>query len=250
MLELQTLSLSLADWVLIGTSFFTSFMAAVAGLGGGVLLLSVMVSFFPPTVVIPLHGVIQLGSNGFRALLMRHFFKRDILLAFTLGSIIAGIFGSQVVVNLDETLLKIILGIFILYMVWGPKLPFVNTKGKLRFYLGGFISTFASLFIGASGPITAAFMGRENLSKEAKVATHAAIMSIQHGLKIIIFGFMGFAFYDYALLIILMLITGVFGTYVGRHMLFKIPESVFHILSKTVITLLALRLLYSALFAS
>lgn len=249
MLDPQFFALTLADWILIGTSFFASFMAAVAGLGGGVLLLAVMVSFFPPAVVIPLHGVIQLGSNGFRALIMRQFFKQDILLAFTFGSILAAIIGSQVAVSLDETLLKVILGLFILYMVWGPKISPVDMTRKFRFYLGGFISTFASLFIGASGPITAAFMGREKMSKEAKVATHAAVMSIQHGFKIIIFGFLGFAFYDYALLMTLMLLTGMLGTYAGRHMLFKIPESVFQVLSKTVITLLALRLLYSALLA-
>ena len=111
MLDPQFFALTLADWILIGTSFFASFMAAVAGLGGGVLLLAVMVSFFPPAVVIPLHGVIQLGSNGFRALIMRQFFKQDILLAFTFGSILAAIIGSQVAVSLDETLLKVILGI-------------------------------------------------------------------------------------------------------------------------------------------
>ena len=51
-------------------SFFTSAMTAAAGIGGGVVLLAIMATVYPPAVLIPVHGMVQLGSNGGRALLM------------------------------------------------------------------------------------------------------------------------------------------------------------------------------------
>ena len=213
--------------------------------GWGVMLLAVMVTVFPPLVVIPVHGVVQAGSNFFRMGLMRHFIDRSIIVPFAVGSLLAALLGTQVVVALEPFYLQLLLGLFILYLVWGPKLSKVYMSHKIQFYLGGFLTTLASLFVGASGPLAAAFIGRVGLKKEAQVATHATAMVVQHGLKTLVFGFVGFAFADYALLMGLMA-TGFAGTYVGKHVLLKLPEKIFRVAYKVVITLLALRLLYMA----
>lgn len=60
---------------LCGVSFVGSLIAASLGLGGGLLVLATMTLFLSPAVLIPVHAVVQIGSNGFRAFLMR----RDIL---------------------------------------------------------------------------------------------------------------------------------------------------------------------------
>ena len=56
---------------LVVLSFLTSMLTAAVGIGGGLLMLTVMVSFLPPIIVLPVHGVIQLGSNGGRMAVMR-----------------------------------------------------------------------------------------------------------------------------------------------------------------------------------
>ncbi len=59
--------------VVVGiAAFLTSILSAVAGLGGGVILLLVIAQFAAPTVAIPIQGSIQLVSNGSRAALLRH----------------------------------------------------------------------------------------------------------------------------------------------------------------------------------
>ena len=73
-------------------------------------------------------------------------------------------------------------------------------------------------------------------------------MTIQHGFKIIAFGFLGFAFGPYIPLLVGLLVCGFIGTYAGKHMLNFMPEHIFRIGLKTVITVLALRLLYSGVF--
>jgi len=50
-------------------SFFDSLIAGALGLGGGVLVLSTMASLLPPMALVPIHGVVQLGSNLRRAVL-------------------------------------------------------------------------------------------------------------------------------------------------------------------------------------
>ena len=48
---------------LVLLSFLTSAITASLGLGGGLILLVALASFLPPLVVIPIHAVVQLGSN-------------------------------------------------------------------------------------------------------------------------------------------------------------------------------------------
>ena len=63
--------LSFIDLVILSSvSFIASLFTASMGLGGGTLVLATMAIILPPTVLIPIHAVIQLGSNGGRVALM------------------------------------------------------------------------------------------------------------------------------------------------------------------------------------
>jgi uncharacterized membrane protein YfcA len=179
---------------------------------------------------------------------MRQFLAFEVFIPFTVGAILASFLGVHIVVTLDENILKLILGVFILYLVWGPKLKkMVFLSPYMQFSMAGFLSTLASLFVGASGPLVAALISRASQTKEIFIATHAISMVVQHGLKTMVFGIVGFVFYDYALLILLMIFTGFLGTYVGKHLVLKLSEKTFSIAYKVVITLLAIRLLWKAL---
>ena len=60
--------------IIILASFISSFISSIIGFGGGMLLLGVLALNFPVSKVIPLHAVIQLGSNLNRLFFFR--FKR------------------------------------------------------------------------------------------------------------------------------------------------------------------------------
>ena len=53
-----------AAFFLVATSFVASFITAAFGIGGGALLLAFMATLVPTAALIPVHGVIQLGSNA------------------------------------------------------------------------------------------------------------------------------------------------------------------------------------------
>jgi len=71
-------------------------------------------------------------------------------------------------------------------------------------------------------------------------------MSVQHGFKILVFAAFGFSFASWLPLLAAMIGAGFAGTVVGRAVLMKVPEKVFDTVFKTILTLLALRLLYHA----
>ena len=63
---MEWLPVEVSPWVgggLILLSFFTSFFAATAGLGGGIIMIAVLASVLPAAAVIPVHGIIQVARS-------------------------------------------------------------------------------------------------------------------------------------------------------------------------------------------
>lgn len=238
----------LALWsflLLCGVSFLGSFIAAAMGLGGGSLVLATMALFLPPTVLIPVHGTVQLGSNAGRAALMRSHILTEIVPAFLLGTILGAAVGVQLVIALPISLLQAVLAVFILYSTWAPRFQARNPHKKTFFGLGA-VGALLTMFVGATGPLVAPFAAAAGTQRQQVVATHAALMTIQHGLKIVAFGVVGFAFGPYLPLLVGLLVCGFAGTWTGGHLLNRLPERAFRIGLKAILTAIALRLLYGA----
>lgn len=246
LLSIPTELSTTAFYSLVLLSCFTSLISASMGIGGGTVLLAVMAQVIPIKAIIPVHGVVQLGSNFGRAMMLVLQLNWQLTAWFFAGSVIGALLGGQLVVSLPVTVLKVTLGVFILYSVWGPKLSAVsgNTRGLLG---GGFLSTLLTMFVGATGPFVIAILRSFELSRSALVATSAACMVIQHMLKIIVFGLLGFAFWPYASLIVLMIISGLLGTFIGTKLLVKIDEKKFKQGLNIILSLLAFRLIVSPL---
>ncbi len=235
--------------LLCGVSFIGSFTTAALGLGGGILVLATMTLFFPPAVLIPIHGVVQLGSNvGRTALMFRNVF-REILPAFLIGTILGAVLGANLVVALPIALLQLVLASFILYATWAPKFQ-ASEPSKLTFFGVGAVGAFVTMFVGATGPLIMPFASAACKERQAVVATHAMLMSIQHSLKLIAFGILGFAFAPYIPLLISLIAFGFIGTFIGKHALNRLPERMFRIAMKAIVTVIAFRLLFDATSAA
>lgn len=216
----------LAAIIVIAASFFTSALTAAFGLGGGLALLGVMGALFPPAAVIPVHGLAQLGSNAGRFYLQRASVVWKIAGWFALGSLAGAGLGARLVVEVPERLLQALIGAFVLLTVWGPK-PKGFSPGVKTYAITGAASAVLSMFVGATGPIAAAMVGAAKLDKLKTTATHAAAMSAQHLLKAVAFGFVGFAYADWAILITAIVAAGFAGTTFGTRALHAMPEARF-----------------------
>lgn len=226
-------------------SFFTSAITAAFGIGGGVMMLAALASFLPPLAIIPTHGAVQLGSNAGRTAVMRKSVNWRLFLFFVVGALVGGIAASQLVVALPRDVLRLILGIFILWTVWGPKLHKFDVSEK-GFSLVGVVSTFATMFVGATGPLIAACLPTEKLGRLGTVGTHGACMTIQHAIKVSVFAFIGFGFLEWLPLILAMVAFGFLGTLIGKKILERLPEQYFRNVFRAILTILALRLIWVA----
>jgi len=100
-----------------------------------------------------------------------------------------------------------------------------------------------TMFVGATGPFAAAMLSTARLRRLPLVATHAACMTAQHGLKIVVFGVLGFAYGEWAWLIAGILFAGVAGSAVGTQALRAMSEARFTQGFKFILSAVALYLL-------
>lgn len=233
----------LAGISLLVASFIGSFITISLGIGGGVMLLAVMASLMPPAALIPVHGVIQLGSNGLRAGLMWRHTEWPPVFGFALGSFIGVVIGGLLVVELQPYLVQIGVGAFIIWSILArPPRWLARTAG-----LNGLVSSFLTMFFGATGPFVANYVKALALGRIEHIATQAVMMTIQHGLKITAFVALGFAYAAWLPFIALMIVSGFLGTLAGREVLLRVSDSTFKRALNIALFLIALRLIWQGL---
>ncbi|MFL2783101.1 MAG: sulfite exporter TauE/SafE family protein [Rhodospirillales bacterium] len=228
-------------------SFLGSFITAAFGLGGGTLNLATMALIFSPAILIPIHGVVQLGSNFGRAILMHKSVNIEIIPLFILGTIIGALVGGNLVVELPTHALQMVLAVFILYSVWAPDF-LANRLSKISFLTVGVFGAIITMFVGATGPVITPFVIATSKGRKQVVGTHAALMSIQHTFKILVFGFIGFSFIQYIPIILVLTILGLLGTFAGKQTLNWISEGIFSVLLRVILTVMALKLAVGSIF--
>lgn len=226
---------------LAGLSFAASFITVAFGIGGGALMLAVMAVLLPAAAIIPVHGLVQLGSNAGRLAIMLRHVQRSVVPAFLAGAVIGVALGGSMVVQMPAGAIQLGVGLFILWSVFFRPPAFLRDSAGLN----GAISSFLTMFFGGTGPFVATFVKAQDLDRIRHVATHAALMTIQHLLKILTFGLLGFAFAQWIGFVALLILAGFAGTVVGRVVLTKIDDTHFRVLLNAVLGLLALRLIWS-----
>lgn len=237
---LSPLSPSL-DGLLILLSVLTSAFTAAFGVGGGVLMIMALAQVMPATALIPVHGMVQLGSNVGRTTMTGRHVDRRTLAAFVPGVILGALIAAWLVIRLPAGVLELCIAAFVFFTCWGPDLP-KRALGGVGVVIAGALTTLLSSLVGASGPMVAAFIKQSQDGRLAKVATFSACMSLQHLTKIFVFGMAGFVFRDWLGLIVAMVAAGLVGTWLGLRLLQRLSDHRFDSLFKWALTLLALRL--------
>ncbi|NVK57452.1 MAG: sulfite exporter TauE/SafE family protein [Alteromonadaceae bacterium] len=234
--------------LLIFLAGLTSFITAAFGAGGGLLLLVVMASIMPMSVVIPVHGLVQLGSNANRAIMTFRHIDKAMLAYFTLGGVIGALLASFIVADMPLELMKVLVGVFVLYLLWGvtPRVGERSALGRLTF---GAFTAFMSMFVGASGPLVGSIMHTYNYEKMRFIATFSSCMTLQHCLKAVLFSALGFAFWQWLPLIIAMIVSGTLGTWIGLKVLHKLPAEKFKRIFRVILSLFSLQLIFQGLWS-
>lgn len=228
--------------LLVVIAFISSTMTAVLGLGGGLLLISIMANILPPLAVIPIHGVVQLSSNASRAFFSFRDIVFEIVPAFLVGTLLGSTLAFPLMKHFDSQFLPLPLAFFILFMTWGPSFKNYNLPISPIFSLGA-LQGFLSMFVGATGPLTPPILMRKGLDGRQVIATHALMMMAVHVLKIIFFGFLGFSFVEYLPLLTWMILAVIAGSWIGTKLRRRIADENIKTILKVVVTFFAIRMI-------
>lgn len=223
-------------------TFFTSTIAGIVGLGGGMLLIAVLPSFLPINALIPVHGLTQMSSNFSRAVFGYKDVQYETIPKFLIGSLVGIALFASIISMISLEYVPLFIGVYILLSLWSKKF---NDKIKKyeNYYLVGFLQSGLSIVVGATGPLTMTLLLKDYEDKDKVVATGAALMSISHILKVFVFMYFGFVFFDYIGIIVAMVIGAVAGSYAGTKLRNKIDGKKFTMLLKVLLSALALKLI-------
>ena len=245
--------------ILIITALITSSISAIIGMGGGVILLGIMAILIPEGyMVIALHGIIQMFSNGTRTFVFRQYLKKRLISEYFFGAIIGLSLSSIIIfgfINLYEVesaneikfdYLKPIIGIYILWFLFLRRSK--KEKNNKLFIIVGLISGISSVFVGAVGPLISPFFIRKDLKKENVIANKAGCQIITHIGKIPIFiYFFDFNYTEHYTILLPLVLSVYIGTNIGKKLLGKLSEKTFKMFFKFSLTLIAVRLILGEL---
>ncbi len=233
--------------ILLGLiTFFTSTIAGIIGLGGGMILIAVLPSFLPINALVPVHGLTQLSSNLSRAVFGYKDVKVEVIPKFLLGSIIGVGFFATILYFISLVYVPLFIGIYILLSLWSKKFNEKIKRFESYIVIGFFQSGF-SIVVGATGPIATTLLVKDYDDKHTVVATAAALMTITHTLKVFTFMVFGFVFFDYIGVLIAMIIAAIIGSWAGTKLRDKIDGKKFMMALKILLSAMAIKLILGIL---
>jgi uncharacterized protein len=223
-------------------TFLTSTVAGIVGIGGGMMLIAILPSFLPLNALIPVHGLTQMSSNFSRAVFGYKDVQYKVIPKFLIGSLVGIAIFAAIINLISLEYVPFFIGAYILLSLWSQKF---NDKIKKfeNYYIIGFFQTGLSIVVGATGPLTMTLLLKNYGDKDKVVATGAALMSITHVLKVFVFMYFGFVFFDYIGIIIAMIIGAVTGSFAGTKLRDKIDGKKFTMILKVLLSALAIKII-------
>lgn len=200
--------------------------------GGAAVLLPILVLVFGVRDAIPILTVAQLIGNGSRVWFNRREVDLPVVGWFAVGGVPAALVGGVLFATAPLGFLKRLLGIFLLATVAYRR---VGKASGLRPSLRGFaimgaVFSFLSALLGSVGPIMAPFFLAYGLIKGAYIGTEAFATVVMHVTKLVAYGGMSVLTLNGVIAGLALGPIMIFGSFVGKKILDRIPERLFVLL--------------------
>ncbi len=220
----------------------TSFISAILGMAGGIILMGIYAWLLPVSAAMILHGVTQAAANGYRAFLLREHIRYEILRTYVYGALSALVFFSVLQISPSKAVIFILIGLFPIAALFLRNAPYLDIQRPGTTFVSGVVVTAAQLLAGASGPVLDVFYVKSTLAKESVIATKAVTQTLGHVLKILYYGFiLNIVVDDGSLPVWLfpaVILFSMAGTRAGRAVLDHVSEGQFQVASRVVVVLL------------
>jgi uncharacterized membrane protein YfcA len=178
-----------AAFAVIGVAILgSSFLSGIFGMAGGLILLGVLLLYLDVAPAMVLFGAIQMGANGWRALLWRGHVHWNLVWRYLIGSTTAFIVMRFVGFLPDKAMIFIGLGVlpFLTDLLPKSATPDITRPGAP--YICGFVIMVLQLLAGAAGHVLDLFFQKSKLDRRSVVGTKAVCQTVSHLFRILYFG--------------------------------------------------------------
>ena len=230
-------------------AFLAEVIGTMAGFGSSTIFLPLALFFVDFKTALILVAFLHIFGNLGRITFFRRGINKKLIFIFGIPSIVLTVIGALLVNYTPQNILKLILGIFLLIFsissIVKPDLKFKPSNKNA--IIGGGLSGFLAGLIGTGGALRGAFLTAFNLKKNIYIATAAAIALAVDITRIPIYfgsGFLESKFYIY---IPLLFVTAIAGSYTGKKIVDKIPQSSFRKFVLCLIAVISLKFIYDGI---
>lgn len=221
--------------VLVAT-FVTATVSGVLGMAGGLLLMGVLLLVLPVSTAFVVHGLLQLVSNGWRAVLQRRHVQVPVVGWYAVGAVVAASLVVLVAVVPSKPVTYLLLGL-VPALAWLPKrLLSLDAARPGHAATAGVLVTALGLVAGVSGPLLDVFFVQSALGRHAVVATKAATQVLSHGAKVLVYGGLAGTGSVPWLVVLLAVPLSILGTTAGGRLLERLTDASFRTTTRWVVT--------------
>lgn len=233
--------------LIAGISLLAEILGTIGGFGSSVFFVPAANFFFDFHLVLGVTAIFHLSSNISKIAL----FKKGIdwKLVFLIGIpavifvLIGALFSSMLEGKIFQLLLSIFLIALSLFFLIFKKAEL--KKNKVTSISGGIASGFLAGVLGSGGPIRGLTLAAYNLPKEVFIATSAFIdLGVDFGRSVVYIsqGYVGFENWP---VILVLIVVGFVGTFLGKIILDKIPQEKFKQIVLTLILIIGILSLFN-----
>jgi uncharacterized protein len=220
-------------------AFLAEVVGTLAGFGSSIILLPIALLFFDFKTALVLVAFMHLFGNLGRITFFRKGLVWRVLIYFGVIGIAGTLLGALLVSHIDQSLLKALLGMFLIIyaslVLLKPSLKMRPTK--INMLGGGAASGFLAGLVGTGGAVRSAFLTAYNLPKAQYIGTAAAIAIAVDGARIPLYLNNGLLAVSYYWMLPILFVLAFAGSYAGKRLVAKIPRGVF---SKVILVCLLL----------
>jgi uncharacterized protein len=170
------------------TMVATSFLSGIFGMAGGLVLIGILLFLMPLPAAMVLHGITQMASNGWRALLWHKHIRWRTVATYVSGCAVGLLVWAywQYVPSKPIALLMLGLTPFIARLV--PKDFRPDPESAIVSAGYGVVCTTLMLLTGATGPLLDQYFLGGKMERREIIATKATCQVFGHGSKLAYFG--------------------------------------------------------------
>ena len=170
------------------TIVFTSFLSGVFGMAGGMILLGVLLVYFDVATAMVLFSIIQLVSNGWRAVHWRAFVRWPIFFHYVAGALLAFAAMRSVAFVPDKATVYLLLGLMPFAIELVPRQARPNIEWRGVPFFTGLMTTVLQFLSGVGGLFLDIFFQKSGFDRKTTVATKAVTQTFSHVLRALYFG--------------------------------------------------------------